>query len=266
MQNAHGSKTTHSQWRWIPGFEERYLISDRGLVARILRPRLKHGRFGAHARVTLPTSKDSHIYTDRYIHELVLTTFVGPRPPGHEACHTNDDGLDNRLRNLRWDTKSANRQEAWQNALRRGYGKRAIIINQARDKATTAAQIIARGIAITTAAALAKISTQKARRIATTIARCRCGHFYGAHTPHCICGCPRQRPIIQGNIRRARGQRIASSQLTEQQVHRVRDRLHAGASQRTVAREFSVSRGAIAAIQNRQTWTWLSSSNSNDSI
>ena len=33
---------------------------------------------------------------------LVLETFVGPRPGGHEADHVNEESLDNRLVNLRW--------------------------------------------------------------------------------------------------------------------------------------------------------------------
>jgi len=39
---------------------------------------------------------------------LVLETFVGPRPPGHEADHINEDSLDNRLANLRWLTAAEN--------------------------------------------------------------------------------------------------------------------------------------------------------------
>lgn len=49
-----------------------------------------------------------------YIHEIILTTFVGPRPSGPgriEACHRNGDGSDNRLDNLRWDTHRSNMQD-----------------------------------------------------------------------------------------------------------------------------------------------------------
>ena len=51
----------------------------------------------------------------RLVHQLVLEAFVGPRPPGLQACHANDDPADNRLANLRWDTPSANRQDATRN-------------------------------------------------------------------------------------------------------------------------------------------------------
>jgi hypothetical protein len=49
----------------------------------------------------------------RLVHRLVLEAFVGPRPEGQECCHSPDqDPTNNRLRNLRWDTKTANQQEA----------------------------------------------------------------------------------------------------------------------------------------------------------
>jgi hypothetical protein len=49
--------------------------------------------------------------TFAYVHHLVLEAFVGPRPPGTEACHNNGDPSDNRLENLRWDTRRANRHD-----------------------------------------------------------------------------------------------------------------------------------------------------------
>lgn len=40
---------------------------------------------------------------------LVLEAFVSPRPsPRHDGCHNNGIGHDNRLSNLRWDTKTGN--------------------------------------------------------------------------------------------------------------------------------------------------------------
>ena len=45
----------------------------------------------------------------RLVHRLVLEAFVGPCPPGMEGCHFPDRSpANNRLCNLRWDTKQAN--------------------------------------------------------------------------------------------------------------------------------------------------------------
>lgn len=44
-----------------------------------------------------------------WVHRLVLMAFVGPCPPGMEGCHFPDRSpQNNRLENLRWDTKAAN--------------------------------------------------------------------------------------------------------------------------------------------------------------
>jgi hypothetical protein len=49
----------------------------------------------------------------RQVHRLVLEAFVGPCPPGMEACHDPDrNPHNNRLSNLRWDTRIANRSDA----------------------------------------------------------------------------------------------------------------------------------------------------------
>ena len=42
------------------------------------------------------------------VHRLVLETFVGPCPENMECCHNNGIKTDNRLENLRWDTRSEN--------------------------------------------------------------------------------------------------------------------------------------------------------------
>jgi hypothetical protein len=43
-----------------------------------------------------------------YVHRAVLLAFVGEPGDGEEACHQNGDKQDNRLENLRWDSRKAN--------------------------------------------------------------------------------------------------------------------------------------------------------------
>jgi hypothetical protein len=50
----------------------------------------------------------------RFLHQLVLETFVGPKPPGMEGCHYPDgDKSNNRLSNLRWDTHAENARDEY---------------------------------------------------------------------------------------------------------------------------------------------------------
>lgn len=104
------------QWRPIPRFEGSYEASSHGRIrstdrivssghrrkGKILSPKLN--RWG-YSEVNL--SKANKQFS-RSVHRLVLEAFVGPCPPEHEACHFNDERLDNRLENLRWGTSSEN--------------------------------------------------------------------------------------------------------------------------------------------------------------
>ena len=53
--------------------------------------------------------------TWKQVHRLILETFVGPCPKGMECCHYNDVPSDNRLENLRWDTRSNNLRDSFRN-------------------------------------------------------------------------------------------------------------------------------------------------------
>tara|TARA_R110000765_G_scaffold48048_1_gene98504 strand:- start:1104 stop:1514 length:411 start_codon:yes stop_codon:yes gene_type:complete len=46
------------------------------------------------------------------VHRLVLEAFVGPCPPTMECCHYDGNRTNNKLTNLRWDTRSNNALDA----------------------------------------------------------------------------------------------------------------------------------------------------------
>ncbi len=89
------------EWKAIPGFPG-YEVSNQGRVksptGRILHQTLSEG----YPRV--PLGKNYRIR----VHQLVLTAFIGPCPPGMEGCH--EDGIRTHvsLDDLRWDTRSGN--------------------------------------------------------------------------------------------------------------------------------------------------------------
>jgi hypothetical protein len=59
----------------------------------------------AYLGVNLATQATPPVKRLHYVHVLVLTAFVGPRPSRHhEAAHRDGDGINNRLSNLRWAT------------------------------------------------------------------------------------------------------------------------------------------------------------------
>jgi hypothetical protein len=111
------------QWRPIPGYEGTHEVSSLGRVrvldrldaaghrrrGKVLKPRPING---AHLMVVLYRNGSRR---DAMVHRLVLEAFVGPQPEGAEGCHWNDDPTDNRLENLRWDTRSANQLDSVRN-------------------------------------------------------------------------------------------------------------------------------------------------------
>jgi hypothetical protein len=81
----------------------------RHVKGRILRPGLA-GR--GYPFVQLSVGNCPTLY---YVHRAILETFVGPCPEGLEGCHGNDIHTDNRLENLRWDTRHANNDDKKRN-------------------------------------------------------------------------------------------------------------------------------------------------------
>ena len=107
------SQPTHERWLPIPGYEEMYEVSSlgrvRSLVTRGKWPagRLMRGSPNSSGRIQVQLT-NGHSRKLLQVHRLVLEAFVGPCPPGMEACHWDDDPLNNRLDNLRWGSRSEN--------------------------------------------------------------------------------------------------------------------------------------------------------------
>jgi hypothetical protein len=108
------------EWRSVEGYEGLYEVSSLGRVRSI--ERIILGLFDVphryKSRVLSPRRNgDGHVkvalYRDRvrtnvHVHSIVLSAFVGHRPPGADARHLNGIPSDNRLANLEWGSRSQN--------------------------------------------------------------------------------------------------------------------------------------------------------------
>ena len=112
-------------WKDIPGWQDFYQASNRGHIRSINRTvktsrresltkfkgkvlnacKIKNGYLMV--SLTAPSRQLKHAY----VHDLVLVAFKGPKPKSREACHNNGDKTDNKISNLRYDTRSANAQD-----------------------------------------------------------------------------------------------------------------------------------------------------------
>lgn len=96
-------------WKPIPGWP--YEASDLGRIRnastlRVLKPGKRGSRY-----LCVEMHGPNGEYLREYVHRLILLTFVGPCPDGHEAAHRDDIAHDNRLESLRWATRQANVSE-----------------------------------------------------------------------------------------------------------------------------------------------------------
>ena len=100
-------------WKPAPGYVG-VMVSDQGRVRGELGHILRGGDNGSgyiHVEVRTDDGERRH----KYVHRLVLETFVGPCPPGMQACHWDDVPTNNALSNLRWDTPSENMRDRVRN-------------------------------------------------------------------------------------------------------------------------------------------------------
>ena len=111
--------------KWIPGYEGEYAVATNGIIwsykrsllGMPLKSNIKRKKNGQVKCYCTSLCRDG-IKRDYGIGYLVLTVFVGPCPEGMECCHYDDVKENNKLENLRWDT----RQENCRDALKNGKG------------------------------------------------------------------------------------------------------------------------------------------------
>lgn len=96
-----------------------YAVSDDGTIwTRRINLGRGNYRIGNTWRPMKPTRSRSGHYVfnvcgygkphQRYVHRTILEAFVGPCPEGMECCHADGDPSNNKLENLRWDTRISN--------------------------------------------------------------------------------------------------------------------------------------------------------------
>lgn len=126
----------HERWLPVVGFEGQYEVSDFGRVRSLNRTisyqtrcRWSGATLIAHrfcpGKILSPgVCEAGHLNVaigrgnSKLVHVLVLTAFVGPRPPGQECLHGDGVPSNNRLTNLRWGTRLENVADSYRHNTR----------------------------------------------------------------------------------------------------------------------------------------------------
>lgn len=107
------------QWRPVPGWEDRYEVSDQGQVRSLpfvtRKGQYRNGRIRKlHLSSTgywiVSLYRDDKIYT-RYVHRLVAFAFHGEPQPGQQVRHLNGNPVDSRACNLAWGSDQENKAD-----------------------------------------------------------------------------------------------------------------------------------------------------------
>ena len=107
-------------WSPVVGYEGLYEVSDAGRVRSLDRQIAHEGRGRRYMRgrvLSQSAMRNGYLKVglpggNALVHRLVLTAFVGPCPSGMEGCHNDGDRSNNRLDNLRWDSRKENNLDA----------------------------------------------------------------------------------------------------------------------------------------------------------
>lgn len=112
------------EWRPVPGYEDRYLVSNLGRVMSLpnrsrftkIVLRLRKNARGYLVANLYTTGKAAHRPTEA--HRLVLLAFVGPAPEGKPfGCHIDGVKTNNVLENLYWGSPAENAKDSVRQGL-----------------------------------------------------------------------------------------------------------------------------------------------------
>lgn len=102
-------------WRDIINYIGLYMVSNYGKIKSLSRYGCKKNRI-----LKPEIKRDGYVYISLYkngigkqcaVHKLVLESFIGPCPKGMESCHNDGNPSNNRLDNLRHDSRKNNNKD-----------------------------------------------------------------------------------------------------------------------------------------------------------
>ena len=127
MEKLNNKVIQYEDWKEIKGYEGLYQVSNLGRIKslklnkeKILTPHITgKNRLYINLRKEGKTKK-------LQVHVLVAEAFIGERPEGYDICHIDGDCLNNKLSNIRYDTRNQNSIDYYRQGKKAPNGKLSI--------------------------------------------------------------------------------------------------------------------------------------------
>ena len=124
MTKPDGAGPTEEDFKPVPGTNGLYEVSNRGRIkSNVYWKGFEPGKILSVCKNVCGYPTVRLLGKTRTVHSIVLETFVGPRPTGHEINHINSIRHDNRLENLEYTTTSGNQLHSYRNGRVNGNRK-----------------------------------------------------------------------------------------------------------------------------------------------
>lgn len=117
----------------IPGYDGLYAATKDGKIWSHTTKKFLRSYVNDSNHLVVRLSKNG-VKKTKMSHRLVLEAFVGPCPEGMECCHNDGNPANNKLENLRWDTRSANHQDAVKHGTHSGFRCGTLVGNSVLDE------------------------------------------------------------------------------------------------------------------------------------
>lgn len=100
-------------WKDVPNYEGLYQASTMGRI---------RSSNGVILEVTSDERNRPYVANVGVLQNVIAETFIGDRPKKYDTCHNDGNHLNNKLSNLRYDTKSENRIDIYRYGNKTGKG------------------------------------------------------------------------------------------------------------------------------------------------
>lgn len=127
MEKVNNKVIQYEDWKEIKGYEGLYQVSNLGRIKslKLNKEKILTPHITGKNRLYINLRKEGKA-KKLQVHVLVAEAFIGERPEGYDICHIDGDCLNNKLSNIRYDTRNQNSIDYYRQGKKAPNGKLSI--------------------------------------------------------------------------------------------------------------------------------------------